>query len=1046
MPSSADNTPVRRLLALALAAWLALAGPAQGQEPAEPPAQRVYIVQLREPAAVAAPQTRRSLSRTGRFDARSGAVRNYAATLVERHDALLAEAGASPDAKVYSYRLAFNGFAARLTAAQAAALAAHPAVARVWEDGTRTLRSNASASFLGLLDAADGLRSARGLKGEGIVIGVIDSGIAPGHPSFADTEPGARPRACRSDWGQTSLLGRWLCRRFKSRVTTVYDPPEEWNGRCEAGEGFGTRHCNNKLIGARFYADGFQASYAMDENEFMSPRDADGHGTHLASVAAGNRVRAEIGAKEVATISGIAPRARIAAYKACWLQPGATRATCAMSDLQRAIEDAVADGVDIINYAVGTAEGSPADPDALALLAASDAGVLAVVAAGNGGPLARSIESPGSAPWVLTVAAASRAGERYDDSLRVTAPEDAKADLSAREAAFTPTLRGVGAVAGELVRVDDGEPDEVGSDDACEDLLNAAEIDGKIALVRRGQCSFQDKIERAEEAGALAVVVYSDSGAPFTMTGERGSVNVPALMISQADGAALVTRLDDGEVVEVRLEKGLIARRSDAGNVLFAQSARGPNPVLPDLLKPDVVAPGVDILGAQTRDVANGVRGERYQYLSGTSMAVPQVAGVAALLMEAHPDWSPAAIRSALVTSARQDLRKEDGVTAVDAFDVGGGYIVPNAASAPGLVFDAGPEDYDAFACGAGIARLDEAGCAALVAAGYPTEAWQLNLPSLAVSDLVAPREARRRVTNVGPAARYAASVSAPPGVAVTVTPATLDLAAGETAEFTVRLENLGATARLGSWGYGAVTWSSAEAAVRMPLAVKPEALAVPAAVNATGAEGSTSYAVDFGYDGTFAVTAAGLAAAEVRSDHVTDDPLNLYAPLDDDAALPDHVRRFRVVVPEGTAYLRIAIAATDEGATDDIDLYVACPASLCPDGSAVLAAASTRADEYLDILDPPPGEYVIDVHGYETDETVGGPGASFELGTWMVSEAGGAGSFAAAATGSASLGAQGQVALAWQGLEPDVTYLGIVSHDDGEQVLARTLVEILGQ
>lgn len=1032
-----------------LALLLLAAGPLSAPAQAEAPEQRVYIVQMQAPAALPAargPGASGRLMANGRPDVRAAAVRSYAAGLVDSHDRLLAGVGAS-EGKLYSYKLAFNGFAARLSPAQAAKLARQSGVAGVWPDRLRTLESNASSRFLGLQDAGTGLRTGLGLRGENVVIGVIDSGITPEHPSFDDRAEKKKPRLCRSSWAEGTLLGRWLCKRFdKPRYTPAYDAPEGWNGRCESGQQFTASACNHKLIGARWYDEGFRAFYGdMDPNEFRSARDADGHGTHIASVAAGNSVQASIGGTSVATVSGIAPRARIAVYKACWLEPGASRASCAMSDLQRAIEDAVADGVDIINYSIGATDGGPTDPDSLALLEASDAGILAVVAAGNSGPGPATLDSPGTAPWVLTVAASSRGGSRFDEVLKTTAPASATGQFTMKEAGFTPSLRSTGAVTGRLVLVQDGigEPS-----DGCSGLANADDLRDRIALVQRGECSFQEKVALAEDAGAAAVVVYSNTGAPIIMTGERGSVDIPAVMVSRADGDFLVARLAAGDAVEAELRKGNVATRTDAGNVVYRESSRGPNPITFDLLKPDVTAPGVDILGAQTPDVANGVRGENFQYLSGTSMSVPMVSGIAALLREAHPDWSPAALRSALVTTARQDLRKEDGATAADPFDFGGGHIVPNRALEPGLVYDAGREDYDAFACGAGIPRVSDAECAALADAGYPLAIDELNLPSIATSDFVLSRSVRRRVTNVGAPGTWQAVVEAPAGMTVDVAPATLSLGTGETAEFTVTFNSTGDAATLDTWGFGAVTWQAGAQAVRSPVAVMPAALGAPGEAGGTGADGATAVEVLFGYTGEYNATTTGLFAPALYSGNVLEDPVGLPAEtwleVTDDGALPDHWRRIRITVPEGARYLRVALDGTDEGALDDLDLYLQCPDDSCP-GADYLASVSEGAQEVLDILNPVPGEYLVEVYGYAVDDVTGGVGANFAVRAWTVLDSGGIGDVQAVA-GDATWGETGSVSLSWSGLPAGEVYLGLVGHDNGERELALTLLEVVAE
>ena len=291
-----------------------------------------------------------------RMNAHSAAVQTYVGRLEQTHDRLLADVGA-PGAKVYSYSYVLNGFAAELTAAQVSRLAQRPEVERIWLDSEQQVDTNNSAIFLGLEDQDGGLRADLKLRGEDIVVGVIDSGVAPNHPSLADTVE-LIPRLCRGEWAETSWLGLWLCAPYRRNPPTqlMYDPPIGFTGACQAGPGFEPTDCNNKVVGARFYLDGFLFRHELDRREFRSPRDADGHGTHVATTIAGNAVDAHMFGTRVARVAGIAPRARVAVYKACWMKPGETRATCATSDLARAVDEAVADGVDIINYSLGSLE------------------------------------------------------------------------------------------------------------------------------------------------------------------------------------------------------------------------------------------------------------------------------------------------------------------------------------------------------------------------------------------------------------------------------------------------------------------------------------------------------------------------------------------------------------------------------------------------------------------------------------------------------------------------------------------------------------------
>jgi hypothetical protein len=278
----------------------------------------------------------------------------------------------------------------------------------------------------------------------------------------------------------------------------------------------------------------------------------------------------------------------------------------------------------------------------------------------------------------------------------------------------------------------------------------------------------------------------------------------------------------------------------------------------------------------------------------------------------------------------------------------------------------------------------------------------------------------------------------------VSVSPDTLALGTGETAEFTVTVTNLGDPERLETWNEGALLWVSGERTVRSPIVVAPSPFAAPAAVTASGASGSASVEVAFGYEGSYAVQAAGLEAPTRWSGYVTDDPLDFYSTYSDDSAIPDHISRVRITVAPGTRYLRVVTASADEGASDDIDLYLLCPGGECPNGGEVLASAGDSADEVIDLLDPAPGDYAIDVHGYTTDESVGGAGANFEIAVWALVEGAGQGSFAVqSAPAAAEPGASDEVTLGWQDLPADEVYLGLVTHSNASEVLGYTLVEV---
>ncbi len=1023
----------------------------------DPDATQVYIVQLQQPSIAehharlvrSAPVAKTPGKQRVRLDRKSAALESYAARLASEQERVLTRLG--PGVRpIYSYRYGLNGFAARMTIAQAQKLENLPEVLNVWEDEIRPMALRHSPTFLQLFDATSGLRNAEGLDGEGVIIAFIDSGVAPEHPALADVREADRPRLCRTSWGETSLLGRWLCRSYR-RLPDVqaFEPPEAWNGECESGEQFEATACNNKLIGARWFIDGAVETGPIDENEFRSPRDADGHGTHTATTAAGVRTSASIFGTTIGDIEGIAPRARVAVYKACWLRPGQTRASCNTSDLANAIDAAVADGVDIINYSVGSTLKRITAPDDVALMAAAKAGVLSVVAAGNEGPNLGTIGSPAGGPWVITAAASSREGESSVEAVQITEPPGLAGKYASKEARFTPPLADVDPIEGSLILVDDDDTALPGTgtgttSDACQPLVNGDEIDGNIAFIQRTGCLFDEMVKNAADAGAVAAVVYNNAGDPIVMHGAEGLSDIPAVMIGQADGNLILAEFDAGNDVTIVLDKSFLLTTDDTGNVIATFSARGPAPVA-DILKPDVTAPGVNILAGWTPDTANAAPGENFAFLSGTSMSTPHVAGVAALLLQAHPDWTPAALKSALMTSARQDLRSSGGLADANPLEFGAGHIVPNDAIRPGLVYDVSDDEIDAFACGTASPAVSAARCDALTAAGLSFAAADLNQPSITLSRLINSQTVSRRVTNLSdePGA-YTVSVSAPPGITIDVSPTSLSLGPGESASFDVTIAYL--SGPLDFWRFGSLTWSSGTVDVYSPIAVRPSSISAPAEITTFGGSGSTSFEVEFGYDGTYEPRVHGLNR-QIISDadgdgdgfsFVDNDPTKTFTFRESNG-----VTRHTFTVGANQLYIRFALFDALTDGDDDLDMYVyycGVDGSSC---SKIGESGSNTSEEEFNVFRPAAGLYAVFVHGFETDQVSGGPGAVYQLLAWGIGVNDDAGNMTASGPALVSPGTRADISVDWTGLSPDSIYLGGISHNTPQGISGLTIITI---
>jgi hypothetical protein len=347
------------------------------------PKNNAYIVQLAEQPVTAYTGGIQGYATTKprkgqKINPNDPQVYRYMGYLAARQDSLLGSVGGAK--KLYNYGYVFNGFAAELTEAQAQKLAQTPGVLAVTKDEVRKMDTASTPAFLGL--AGSGGFWATKAKGENVVIGIVDSGIWPEHPSFSD---------------RTGVNGNGI-----QDGKLDYRQIPGWNGRCVPGEGFTASNCNQKLIGAQFFNAGFGGNAGIKTQfpyEFNSPRDADGHGSHTASTAGGNANVAATGPATVfGSISGIAPRARISAYKVCWGNNG--EGGCAGVDSVAAIDQAVADGVDVINFSISGTSTNFLDPVQVAFLFAADAGVFVAASAGNAGPASSTVAHP--SPWLTT--------------------------------------------------------------------------------------------------------------------------------------------------------------------------------------------------------------------------------------------------------------------------------------------------------------------------------------------------------------------------------------------------------------------------------------------------------------------------------------------------------------------------------------------------------------------------------------------------------------------------------------------------------------------
>ncbi len=581
----------------------------------------------------------------GRLDVNSPAAQAYLSFMASRRrEFQAAVAVAAPHARiVHDLSIVVGGVSLLVPQDEVAALRSLPGVRAVLDDELMRVQTDNSPIFLGAPKIWNRL-GGQGSAGEGVVIGVLDTGISPEHPSFADPDP----------------FGK-----------AYPPPPASWTGTtCDFSDG-PPGGCTNKLIGARRFMATYDAAIGIGPGEFHSARDDDGHGTHTSSTAAGNgQVPAEIFGLDRRLVSGIAPRAHVAMYKVCGVSG------CYQSDSAAAIQQAIVDGVDVINFSISGGANPYADVVSLAFLDAYNAGVFVAASAGNSGPAPDTTDH--REPWVTTVAASTQ-NRAFENTIVLTA--DGGATLTLTGASITP---GITAAAPVYVPA---------SDPLCLGPFAAGSLNGMVVVCERGNNARVEKGLNVLQAGAVGMILYNQSAAVTDL--ETDNHYLPTSQVQSADGQAVLNFVASYTNSLASMTQGVPV--TSAGDVMASFSSRGGPAQALGVSKPDLTAPGVQILAGNSLFHATplaGPPGEDFQVIAGTSMASPHVAGAAALLKALHPAWTPGQIKSALMTTALTAVVEEDGTTPATPFDMGSGRLNLGLAWRPGLTFSASAADF----------------------------------------------------------------------------------------------------------------------------------------------------------------------------------------------------------------------------------------------------------------------------------------------------------------------------------------------------------------
>ena len=660
-----------------------------------------------------------------------------------------------------SFRTVYGGVAATVPGNSIKSLLKIPGVVAVQRDTLNHPLTDSSIDFIHAPAAYRALHT-RSNAGAGVLLGNLDSGVWPEHPAFADKGnlPAYAGPALPCDFGDNPL-------------TPANDPFV----------------CQDKLVGGAAYLDTYEQVTGTDYGYPGTARDSGGHGTHTASTSAGNVVNNAKTLGPILDLQGVAPGAQIMEYRVCGAEG------CYSSDSAAAVQQAILDGVDVINFSISGGTNPMTDPVELAFLDAYNAGVFVSASAGNDGPGAGTANH--LSPWVTTVAASTQSREFASD-LTLTASNGDSLKLSGSTitagAGPAPVVSASSAPYG---------------DELCTTPAAPGTFAGKIVVCRRGTNARVDKGYNVLQGGAVGMILYNG----VLQDTETDNHWLPVVHLPEPGG--LPEFMASHSSVIGTWAAG--AARTGKGDVMAGFSSRGP---AGGFIKPDITAPGVQIAAGMTptpESPTDGPEGQLYQVIAGTSMSSPHVAGVALLMRALHPNWDPGQIKSAMMTRAVTSVVKEDLVTPADPFDMGAGRVdVQRAMQAPLTI----SESADNFAA----------------LTGDEVNRVHLNIPSIDAPVMPGRLVTTRTLTNVTNSRQLVRTwAKTQAGTKITVSPRRFVIAPGAQRTVTITISS---TAEVGVQQFGQLVFGTRTANLTLPVALIPQQGAVAATQSCDAQQG----------------------------------------------------------------------------------------------------------------------------------------------------------------------------------------------------------------